>query len=89
MANWDFLKGVLAGFGMAGVLGFVLQRRRLAEKKAGEYKRPQSVTQKTDKTPIQVVRGSIAAWLSSLFWTFVLVIVIVAFAWVIVSLGVQ
>jgi hypothetical protein len=44
MSNWDFLRGLLTGFVMAGVFGFVLQKLRLAQKKAGEYKKPQSVT---------------------------------------------
>jgi ABC-type Fe3+ transport system permease subunit len=81
MSNWDFLRGLLTGFVMAGVFGFVLQKLRLAQKKAGEYKKPQSVTQKTDKTPIEVVRSSIIAWLSSLFWTVVLIVVLVGFFW--------
>ena len=64
---------------MAGILGYMLQQRLVAQNKAGDYKRPQSITQKTEKTPIQVVQSSIVSWLSCVFWTVVLVITIAIF----------
>lgn len=79
MAKLEFLKGLVTGFVMAGVFGFVLQKRRLAQKKAGEYKNPQTISQKTEKTPIEVVKSSIVAWFSSLFWTVVLIVVVAGF----------
>jgi hypothetical protein len=59
---------------VAGILGFILQRIQYARGRAGAYRRPQAIVQQTSQTPIQVVRSSVAAGFSCLFWTIVLVL---------------
>jgi hypothetical protein len=43
-------------------------KTRAARKKAGARHQPQSVSQKTSKTPAQVVRDSIRSFFSWLLW---------------------
>ena len=82
MPNWDFL----LGFVVAGIFGFVLQKLRAAQKKVGSYKKPQSVTQETDKTPLQIVKGSIAAFLGCVLWAVLLAALLALIAWLTFSL---
>jgi hypothetical protein len=64
----------LLGAMVAGILGFILQRIQYARGRAGAYRRPQAIVHQTSQTPIQVVRSSVAAGFSCLFWTIVLVL---------------
>jgi hypothetical protein len=63
-----FAGGVVAGYILATVVGFVLGKIRAAKGKMGASGRKQSVKQDTDKTPIEVVRSSRAAIFTWLFW---------------------
>ncbi|NLS80022.1 MAG: hypothetical protein GXY76_22505 [Chloroflexi bacterium] len=49
-----FLAGLLFGFALAGLLGFILQQIRLGTKSVRAYELPMTVTLKTEKTPRQV-----------------------------------
>jgi uncharacterized membrane protein len=77
MPNWDFL----LGFVVAGIFGLVMQKLRAAQKKVGSYKKPQSVTQKTDKTPLQIVKDSIAAFLGCVLWAVFLIALLAVIVW--------
>jgi len=64
-ANFDYLSGFLSGFVGAGIMGCVLQKRRVAQVKMGAYKRPQTLV----------------ARLRFVFWTAVLAGTLLGFAW--------
>ena len=66
--------GILLGIGIAGILGYISQRIQWARAQSGAYRRPQSVGHQTAQTPIQVVRSSIEASFSCLFWSVVLIL---------------
>lgn len=84
MLSQDFSWGFITGFVAAGVFGYIFGRIRLAQKKMGAAGKPQTVSQKTDKTPRQVVNDSIWGTLSLLFWLAVFIAVLGgAFYWLI------
>jgi hypothetical protein len=78
MEEMGFFEGFVAGFLAAGVLGFLLQKIRLAQKRAGAYRRPQKVVLETDMTPLEVVRDSAAGGLSCAVWVLILIAVMAA-----------
>ena len=73
----EFCSGVLVGFLIAGILGFVLQQVRFAVKKVGDAGRPQQVKIDTEQTPAQVVSSSIGAGC----WLVMIVLIVVALLW--------
>ena len=73
----DFCLGGVFGFALAGVVGFIFQQIYLAYKKMGEAGRPQKVIAETEKTPTEVIQGSITAGCGLLM----LVLVGLALAW--------
>jgi hypothetical protein len=75
--SWvDLVIGAVLGISIAGILGYILGRIRWARGRVGAANRPQSISFQTSQTPIQVVRGSIAAFFSCLFWGVVLILFI-------------
>lgn len=76
MSNWNFFWGFLMGVLMAGILGFVLQQRRLAGVRKGAYRRPQKIELKTEKTPGKVVWSSCVACVEYYLWTMLLVAIL-------------
>ena len=81
MTKLVFVTGLLVGFVMAGALGYVLQKRRVAKAKMGASKRPQTVALKTDKTPEEVVKSSRIAGLDFVLWTMAVALVLLGFIW--------
>jgi ABC-type Fe3+ transport system permease subunit len=81
MLDSGFWAGFVAGIVMAGILGFVLQQLRFHRKRMEALGRPQVVTTKTDKTPRQVLWDSVAGGCGCVFWTVVLIAVLVVVIW--------
>lgn len=69
------------GFIFAAFLGFMAQQILLARDRKGAYSRPQKVTLETEKTPLQVLRNSIAAGCRYTFWLVVLVLGLSFLVW--------
>ena len=59
LSNSDFCTGLAVGFVAAGILGFVLQQAYFAFKKVKAAYEPQKVIHKAEKTPNQVMAGSV------------------------------
>ena len=59
LSNTDFVTGLAVGFVVAGIMGFMLQQAYFAFKKVKAAYEPQKVIHKTEKTPNQVMAGSV------------------------------
>lgn len=70
----DFYVGVFVGFLAAGAVGFLLQQINFLFKRVRAADKPQTVVQKTDKTPNQVVASSARAGC----WLFLLIVGVIA-----------
>jgi hypothetical protein len=69
----SFIVGAVVGAAVAGIFGYILAQLRKSQKAAGALDNAQSVSQKTAKTPRQVVQESMRALFRSLFWGTILV----------------
>ena len=69
------------GFIVAAFLGFMAQQILLARDRKGAYSRPQKVTLETEKTPLQVLRNSVAAGCRYIFGVVILVLGLSFFVW--------
>jgi hypothetical protein len=65
--------GAIAGAAVAGIFGYILAQLRKSQKAAGAADNAQSVSQKTAKTPRQVMQESMRAFFRSLLWGTILV----------------
>ena len=83
MAKNDFLAGVVVGFLIAGILGYILQRIRLSQARMGASGRKQTVRMETDRAPIEVVRDSATGAVSCFVW----IIILLAFGGLLFFLG--
>jgi hypothetical protein len=76
--SWvDLVIGAVLGISVAGILGYIMGQIRWARGQVGAASRPQSVGHQTAQTPLQVVRGSIAAFFSCIFWTIILILFLI------------
>ena len=72
--NTDLCFGIVIGFVVAGVLGFVLQQILFLVKRVQAADQPQKVFHETAQTPSQVVGASVRAGCT----LFILTIVVIA-----------
>jgi len=82
MDSRSFLLGAGFGFLVAGVLGFVLQRIHWLRGRVGAFGRSQTVMQDTNRTPAEVARDSLQAFVGCVFWGIVLLVVLAGIGWV-------
>ncbi|NLE77610.1 MAG: hypothetical protein GX605_12785 [Chloroflexi bacterium] len=68
MGEPGFWLGFFVGVLVSGVLGFLLARLRLLQKRLKAPGEPQRVMQKTDKAPLAVVSDAIQAVFDLVFW---------------------
>ena len=71
MENPDLCAGFVLGLLVAGVLGFALQRLRLASLKAKQAGTKQAVIGKTQLTPWEAFLGAVGGYIEILFWILV------------------
>lgn len=69
------------GFIVAAFSGFMAQQILLAKDQKGAYRRPQKVAVETKKTPLQVLRNSVAAGCRCIFDVVILILGLVFFGW--------
>jgi hypothetical protein len=74
MDDVSFCWGFVAGFVVAGIAGLILQRIRLATKRAQAANSKQPVRGQTDLTPNEVVRNARNARLEMALWVLVIFI---------------
>jgi hypothetical protein len=74
MDDASFCWGFIVGAVIAGIAGFVLQRIRLATKRAQAANSKQPVRGQTDLTPNEVVRNARNARLEMALWILVILI---------------
>ena len=84
MFDSELCLGFLLGFVTAGVVGFITQRLYLLRKKAGLANMKTAVVE-TKQSPKQIYRTSLRAQTEIMFWTFVLVLIVIAVVWVYLS----
>lgn len=82
MDNPDLCMGFVLGFVVAGALGFVLQRIRLANLRIQQAGTKQKIVGETQFTPREAVRQSAAAQLEILFWVVLFVGFLGLLVWV-------
>lgn len=84
MDNASFCWGLVAGFVIAGIVGFIFQRITLATKRTKAASSNQPVRGQTDLTPNQVVRNAMTARLEMAVWVVVILVVMgcLVFVWV-------
>ncbi|MCB0255792.1 MAG: hypothetical protein KDI55_18910 [Anaerolineae bacterium] len=78
-----FTQGFLGGFLLAGLIGFLFSRMRLAIKRVGSPGRPQTVSHSTKKSPLSVLGDALKATVSVVVYggllIFVMYIVVMFF----------
>jgi len=75
MPSDDLVLGAVVGAVAAGIMGFVFQRIRLAQKSIGSFFEPQKVSLETDKSPAQVFFGCVSAAITLLIFLAILAFV--------------
>jgi hypothetical protein len=82
MENPDLCTGFVLGFLVAGVLGFVIQRIRLASIRVKQAGTKQAIVGQTLLTPTEAFLRAVAANFEIFFWILLLVAAIVVLAWI-------
>ena len=72
----DFILGLVAGFLIAGVLGFVFAQIGKARKRIATYNSPQQVKMMTQASPWQVLSTAISGLFAILGWSVALIVLL-------------
>lgn len=84
MFESDLCNGYLLGFLTAGVLGFIIQRIRLLNFRAGQANKKVAVVE-TKLSPREVHRASMKAQMEMALWFILLILVVVGVVWIYLS----
>jgi putative effector of murein hydrolase len=87
IVSGDFVLGLLAGFLLAGVLGFVFSQMAKARKRIRASGTPQQIRMPTTASPWQVLSTAIGGILALVGWSVVLVGLLGLFVVIIRSFG--
>ena len=84
MFDSDLCNGFLLGFLVAGVLGFIFQRIRLLNFRAGQANKKMAMVE-TKQSPRETYRSSMRAQMEIFVWIIVLILIVVAVVWAYLS----